>query len=182
MADQSPAEAAIAATVQQLMASAILATKNELARPDGALAALQTKVEALAALQARVEVLERQVAAPPAPAPTPLPAEPPPVPEPPPAAADSPDGARIAAGGELRWQGSVWTIVGGKLRCDGATTEDVSLTAGVLWLEIRGARLVHGTVDGNVWAHTGGMHWQLIGAAPAALSVTIEGELGVPRA
>ena len=172
MADQSPAEAAIAATVQQLMASAILATKNELARPDGA----------LAALQARVEVLERQVAAPPAPAPTPLPAEPPPVPEPPPAAADSPDGARIAAGGELRWQGSVWTIVGGKLRRDGATTEDVSLTAGVLWLEIRGDRLVHGTVDGNVWAHTGGMHWQLIGAAPAALSVTIEGELGVPRA
>ena len=172
MADQSPAEAAIAATVQQLMASAILATKNELARPDGA----------LAALQARVEVLERQVAAPPAPAPTPLPAEPPPVPEPPPAAADSPDEARIAAGGELRWQGSVWTIVGGKLRRDGATTEDVSLTAGVLWLEIRGDRLVHGTVDGNVWAHTGGMHWQLIGAAPAALSVTIEGELGVPRA
>ena len=172
MADQSPAEAAIAATVQQLMASAILATKNEIARPDGA----------LAALQARVEVLERQVAAPPAPAPTPLPAEPPPVPEPPPAAADSPDGARIAAGGELRWQGSVWTIVGGKLQRDGATTEDVSLTAGVLWLEIRGARLVHGTVDGNVWAHTGGMHWQLIGAVPAAVSVTIEGELGVPRA
>lgn len=180
-------DAAIASAITAAVAEANAAV---LARTDALLAVVQSAVSAVNAQSAVTRDLAEQVraaraeiaelAAPPVLTPPvvvepPAPAPGPAAVEPAPAEPDSPDGTRIGAGQSLRWQGGVWTIVGGRVQRDGQSTADVALTAGVEWLAVNGDTLEHGTAAGEVWRYTGAPDWAL----QEPVKIIGEGVLGV---
>lgn len=105
-------------------------------------------------------------------APTPAPV-PVPTPAPVPAPVDPP--------GSVRWQGSLWTIVGGKIQRDGAVVPETELTANVVAIYLQGDVLTQKNAAGDEYQFTGKPHWKFLPPGPVqTATITASGSISAP--